>query len=142
MTDTQSYIFDIKEVPSFFDDWNIRFRVIDMNGASSNFKLVFSSYAPSNIGDCLNGGILDTSQVTVITSVDCKLNWDKNSRIISVKDDTQWTIGDNDYPLKAVFLCNKSDNYVIGYCIHTNSFTVTNKVKIEDGTILWSITNE
>ena len=141
MTDTQSYIFDIKEVPSFFDDWNIKFRVMDMDGTSTKFKLVFSDYAPSNIEDCLNGGILNTSQVNVASSVDCKLNWDKDSRIISVKGDTVWNIGDNTYPLKAVFLCNKSDDYVLGYCIHITSFDVTNKVKIEDGTILWSITN-
>ena len=137
----QSYIFDIKEVPSFFDDWNIRFRLMDMDGVSNNFKLVFSDYAPSNIEDCLNGGVLSSS-VNVASSVDCKLKWDKDSRVISVKGDAQWTIGDNDYPLKAVFLCNKSDDYVLGYCIHTASFTVTNKVKIEDGTILWSIVNE
>ena len=137
----QSYIFDIKEVPSFFDDWNIRFRLMDMDGASNKFKFVFSDYAPSDIGECLDGKVLSSS-VNVASSVDCKLKWDKDSRVISVKGDVQWTIGDNDYPLKAVFLCNKSDNYVLGYCIHTNSFTVTNKVKIEDGTILWSITNE
>ena len=88
------------------------------------------------------GFFLKSSSVNVASSVDCKLKWDKDSRVISVKGDVQWTIGDNDYPLKAVFLCNKSDDYVLGYCIHTASFTVTNKVKIEDGTILWSIVNE
>ena len=134
----QSYIFDIKEVPRFFDDWNIRFRLMDMDGVSQNFKLVFSSYAPSDISDCLNDGML-SDEVTVASSVDCKLKWESDSRVISVKDNVVWNVGDNNYPLKAVFLCNKFDNYVLGYCIHSTSFDVTNKVQIDDGTILWSI---
>ena len=133
-------MFDISDVPRFFDDWNIKFDVVRMDGASNNFQLVFSNYAPDNIGECLNSDGTLSSDVTVIASVDCKLKWDSVSRIISIKGDTTWNIGDNNYPLKAVFVKNKLNNYILGYCIHTTSFNVTNKVKIEDGTILWSIT--
>ena len=142
MTEVQSYIYDFQRVPRFFDDMNVngKFKLLDMDGASSNFQIVFCSYSPSNLDDCIGSDGKLTSDVTVQQAVDCKLKWENNA--ISVVGDTQWTIGDNVYPLKAVFIRDKVTQYVLGYCINIMSFEVTNKIIFDGGTILWSISDE
>ena len=140
MTDVQSYIYDFQRVPRFFDDFNIKFKVIDMDGASSNFQIVYCTYAPNNIDDCLASDGKLSSDVTVQQAVDCKLKWEDDT--IYLKDNTTWNIGDSIYPLKAVFIRDKATQYVLGYCINITSFEVTNKIIFDDGTILWSITDE
>jgi len=135
MSEVQSYLFDFQRVPLFFDNWNNQFTVAEMN-ASSNFQFVFSDYCPTNIEDCLSSGVL-SDDVNVLATVDCSLKWE--NEIISVRSDATWNISTSVYPLKAVFLRCKRTGFVLGYCINVNSFEVTNKVKIEGGTILWSI---
>lgn len=137
---TQSYIFDFQRVPSFFDNWNIQFKLLEMND-SNNFQLVFSSYAPSNISECLSGDVL-SSDVTVASTVDCSLKWTSDTGLIQIRNDATWSIGDSTVPLKAVFLRHKSSGYVMGYSINMNSFEVTNTVTLEADTILWSISDE
>ena len=139
MATTTSYLWDFTTVPYFFTNWNVLFSLNEMNSAN-NFEFVFCDYAPTNINDCLNGSVL-SSNVHTITSVDCSLDWNSDTQIIKVRNDVTWNIGDNIYPIKAVFLRKKANGYVMGYCIHQNSFEVTNKVKIEKDTILWSIHN-
>ena len=141
MTDTQSYLFDFERVPMFFDKMNISYKLLEMN-SSNNFQLVFSDYASDNIQDCLNlDGTLNTTNVHIAQSgsavVDFSLKWD--NEIISVRNDTTWTVGDANVFLKAVFIRNKATGFVLGYCIHMNSFDVTNTVTLPKDTILWSI---
>lgn len=144
MSDSYSYLFDFQRVPTFFDKWNIDFSVADMN-TSENFEFVFSDYAPDNISDCLSGTALNTTNVHIAQSgsavVPCSLKWNSETGIISVRNDTTWTIGDNNIFLKAVFLRHRYTKYVMGYCIHMNSFDVTNSVIFDENTILWSITD-
>lgn len=121
------------------DDWNIKFKLLEMND-SNNFQLVFSSYAPSNIDECLSGDVL-SSDVTIAATVDCSLKWTSASGLIQVRNDATWNVGDNTVPLKAVFVRHKSSGYVMGYSINMNSFEVTNTVTLEENTILWSVTN-
>lgn len=138
----QSYLFDFQASPLFFDRWNIDFKLLEMND-SDNFEFVFSDYASDNIQDCLTSGALNTTNVHIAQSgtavVDCSLKWDSDARTISIRDDVEWEVGDDNVFLKAVFLRNKTTGFVMGYCIHMNSFDVTNSVTFDKDTILWSI---
>lgn len=143
MSEVQSYLFDFQRSPSFFTNWNIKFLLSNMTN-SENFSIVFCDYASDNINDCIDSnGILNTTNAHPIATIDCSLEWDGETEIITIRNDATWSIGDNHYPLKAVFICSKSTaNYVMGYCINMDNFEVTNQIKFEAGTILWSIKDE
>lgn len=140
MSEAKSYLWDFTSTPQFFSAWNDKFETVEMTPSLSGlYEFCFSDYAESNINDCLNGTTIDTTKVHIIASVDANLIWDGNLNIIKVGDNVTWNIGDVIHPIKAVFLRRKSNGYVLGYCIHNNSFNVTNKVIIPKDTILWSI---
>ena len=137
MVDAQGFIFDFTRVKDFFDNWNILFKLSDMN-TSNNFKLVFCSDSPPNIDECLNaGGGINTNVVTVADTVYCSLKWENET--ISIRNDTTWNI-DGEVPLRAVFLV--SNNYVMAYSINMSEFIVSNKIVFDEGTKLWSIYDE
>lgn len=137
MSEVQSYIFDFSRSPRFFEDWNLKFTVNEMKSSSNLFQIVYCDYAPSDINDCLNGDVLDTSKVHVLTSVDFSLKYDDG--IITVREDATWNLSTTVRNLKAVFIRHKATGFVMGYSINTVGFDVTNIVKLEKGTILWSI---
>lgn len=137
MSEYTSYPWDFTRVPRFFLDWNKKFDVELMTATSNNFKFVFSNYAPSNIEDCLTDNGTLSSDVNVIATIPCSLKRNEECTTIEVGNNVEWNIGQSVYNIKAVFLCTAT-GYVIGYCIHNNSFEVTYKVRIEKGTILWS----
>jgi len=138
MTEIQSYLFDFHRTPNFFQNWNNKFKVLEMDGTSLNFQLVFSSYGSDNIDECLNGDVIDTSVVTNRYTVDCALKFDATTDIVSIGADVTWSLGSTIVPLKSVFLQHKATGTVMGYSIHMNAFEVTNQVKLEKDTILWS----
>ena len=109
-----------------------------MNGAS-NFQLVFSSYCPSSIGECVNGDGALNSSVTLTKVSDCGLKW--QDEIIKLSADVTWSIGDDIVPLKAVFLRDKNSGFVLGYSINNTPFEITNQLKLNKDLIFWSITN-
>ena len=138
MTDSQSFLFDFTRVDDFMDQWNLSFKLSDM-ATANNFQLVFCTDAPNNIRECLtSGGALDVNAVTIPSggAVDCSLKWEDNA--ISIRSDTTWNIT-GEVPLKAVFIRNKANGYVMAYCIHISEFTVTNKIIFDGGTVLWRI---
>lgn len=139
MSEEQSFLFDFQRSPTFLDNMNVKFHLLEMN-SSNNFQVVFSTYAPTNIQDCLNSDGTLNSDVTIQESLDCSLKWEND--IISIRNDVTWNIGDVYYPLKAVFIRNKSNGYVMGYSINITSFEVTNEVIFEEDTILWSFRDE
>lgn len=139
MSEEQSFLFDFQRSPTFLDNMNVKFHLLEMN-SSNNFQVVFSTYAPTNIEDCLNADGSLNSDVTIQSSLDCSLKWEND--IISIRNDVTWNIGDAYYPLKAVFIRNKSNGYVMGYSINITSFEVTNEVIFEEDTILWSFRDE
>lgn len=139
MSEVQSYIFDFKITPRFFEEWNLKFTVNEMKSSSNLFQIVYCDYAPSNINDCLHGTILNAINVHVLHEVDCSLKYEDG--IISVREDASWNMGSNVYDLKAVFIKHKGTGFILGYCINPNTFEITNTVKLEKGTILWSIVN-
>lgn len=139
MSEEQSFLFDFQRSPTFLDNMNVKFHLLEMN-SSNNFQVVFSTYAPTNIQDCLNSDGTLNSDVTIQESLDCSLKWEND--IISIRNDVTWNIGDAYYPLKAVFIRNKSNGYVMGYSINITSFEVTNEVIFEEDTILWSFRDE
>ena len=134
----QSFPFDFQRTPNFFSGFNNSFHLSDMSGVSGRFQFVFASYSPNNIEECLNGNMLDSSMVTVASTVDTKLIWHNDDEYIATKDDTVWEIGATNETLQAVFLIDKDTSFVMGYSIHPNPFNVTNQVIIRDGTVLWS----
>lgn len=138
MAEFQSYIFDFQRVPRFFKDWNVNFKVDDMQKTDNLFQIVFCDIAPDNLVDCLNGTVLN-GNVNIVGTCDISLNYDND--VISVRNDATWTIGENIKQIKAIFVRVKSTGYVMGYSINTTAFDVTNEVVIEKDTILWSIVN-
>lgn len=95
----QSYLFDFSRVPTFFENFNIKFNVSDMyqyvrkdefeegedpyelvsEGSDTAFELVIASSSYNNIDACLNSdGTLDTTVVEVIDNITCGLNWKKH----------------------------------------------------------------
>ena len=141
MSEYTSYKWDFTRVPRFFVDWNKKFDIELMTATSNNFQFVFSDYASSNISDCLNTNGTLSSNVNVLHTLDCALARNEECTVISVPNQVTWNIGTAVHPIKAVFLRQISTGYVLGYCIHENSFEVTNKVIVPENTILWSIQN-
>ncbi len=139
MSEIQSFLFDFKKVSDFWDNWNIKFKIADM-GVADKFQLVFCTYAPNSIEDCLNNGQINTTNVTVSDVIDCTLDWEDNT--ISFGEDATLTIGDDELMLKAIFLRDKTTEYVMAYSINLTEFDVTNTLTFDEGTILWSIKDE
>lgn len=133
----QSFMVDWSRVPDFFTYWNKLYDVSAMNGTVGNFEIVFSSYAPDNIQDCLAGTLLN-EDVVITHREDCGLEWDSNG-IVSIFTDVIWNVGDEIIPLKAIFLRNKANGVVMGYSINQTSFDITNQVILDADTVLWSI---
>lgn len=137
----QSYIFDFQRTPLFFDGWNKYFTVDEMRQNADNFEVVYTNHAPTDINECLNGGVLNTSNVVVNNNYVANLSLNYDNGVITVRNDSTLNIGDNIFPLKAVFIRNKNTGFVMGYSINNTAFEITNVVKLEKDTILWSITD-
>ena len=132
-----SILIDWSRVPTFWRDWNVKFKVDGMNGSTSNFNIVFVSFAYDTIDECLSGGKLKPEVLAGVSeTIPCGLLYD-DTELVKIADDVEWTIGDNIIPIKAIFLTT-DDGYVMGYSINISSFEVTNKLIIEKDTILWS----
>ena len=137
MTEVQSYLFDFNRVSTFFDEWNNKFSVSDMDG-SNKFEVVVSSYSPNNINECLNAnGTLNTSVVTGTYSQNLPLTWANDT--IKVAFDVTFNFGTSIVPLKSLFIKHKSIGYVMGYSIFMATFNVTNQLVLDADTVLWSI---
>ena len=134
---SQSYLFDFNRVDTFFEEFNKKFNLSDMDG-TNNFEIVVSSYSPSNISECLNAnGTLNTSVVTGTTAQNLPLLWTNNT--IKVAFDVTFNFGTNIVPLKSLFIRDKTTGYVMGYSIFMNTFNVTNQMVFDADTDLWSI---
>lgn len=149
----QSYIFDFSRVPSFFRNFNSAFFVDEMyqtvdgttTDATNCFELVWCSYGDgANIDDYLNeDGSLDESKCTIYDTAYCGLEYvedEYGDATIGLHEAVEFTIGDENIPLKAIFLRSRSSGYVMGYCINMVSFTVTNKAVFDEDVIFWDIT--
>ena len=144
----QSFLFDFTRVKSFFEQWNVAFKLTDMN-SSNNFRLVFASDSPNNIDDCLDNGVIDEDVVTYATQtvggvtsdaiIPMSLKYENDT--ISIRNDTTWNIGNEPMPLKSVFITT-TDGYVMAYSINISEFTVTNKIVFEGGVTLWRIIDD
>lgn len=147
----QSYIFDFSRVPSFFENFNIGFfvdemtKIIDGETVSEGtecFELVWVDYGADNIGEYLTSdGLLDES-VHIYQSKSCALDWIQDQygdATIELHGNVEFNVGENNVPLKAIFLRNSSTGYVMGYSINMNPFSVTNKAVFDDDVIFWDI---
>lgn len=133
----QSFLIDWKRQDDFWEKWNISFRTVEMNG-SNTFELVFVSYCPEDITDCVSGGVLKPEVVQgAVATISVGLNWDKQG-IVSIANNVTWNIGNSIVPLKGIFLRSKVTGYVLGYSIAMTSFDVTNQMVIDKDTVLWS----
>ena len=134
---SQSYLFDFYRVDTFFEQFNKKFEVADMDG-SNNFEIVVSSYSPNNISECLNSnGTLNTSVVTGTYVQNLPLLWANNT--VKVAFDVTFNFGTSIVPLKSLFIRDKTTGYVMGYSIFMTTFNVTNQLVLDADTILWSI---
>ena len=134
---SQSYLFDFYRVDTFFEQFNKKFDVSDMDG-TNNFEIVVSSYSPNNINECLNNnGTLNTSVVTGTYVQNLPLLWANNT--VKVAFDVTFNFGTSVVPLKSLFIRDKTTGYVMGYSIFMTTFNVTNQLVLDADTILWSI---
>ena len=163
----QSYLFDFSRVDSFIENINVAFFIDEMfkvtgydnttgtytyedDDVDDNFQLVFVEYGEDNIEDYLDSdGFLlasydedDHPTHGHTHKMDCALDYynrGNGSSTIELHDDVEFTIGDKNIPIKAIFLRSTSTNYVMGYSINMRPFTVTNKVVFDDDVIFWDI---
>ena len=134
---TDSFIFDWHRPSDFWNQWNKKFKVEEMNGAD-NFEIVLASHCSDNIDDCLtDSGTIDTNNVTVLRTMPCGLLFEDN--MIKLSDDIYThTVQGEIYTLKAIFLRNRVSGYVVGYSIALGTFEYTNLFVFDEGTIFWS----
>lgn len=154
----QSYLFDFSRVESFIENINVGFFIDEMfrvtaynsstgtytyedDNIDDNFELVIANYGGDNIEDYLDSdGYLNLTENIMVE--DCALDYynrGNGSSTIELHDDVEFTIGDVNVPIKAIFLRSKSTNYVMGYSINNKPFSVTNKVVFDDDVIFWDI---
>ncbi len=145
----QSYIFDFSRTPTFFEHFNIDFKLADMDSTTANFEMAIVKYGGDNIDEYLDSedGTLDTDTIGSenILVEDCKLSFEADSmgditiRLAeNVTFDIYDTLGDVNIPLKAIFLRDKETGYVMGYSINLVSFNVTNAVVFDENLIFWN----
>lgn len=137
MADDFSYVFDFQRVDDFFDRWNVNFKTTGDFDVANKFQITLCSYSSDNISDCLIGGVIDTSNVTIYSSQDCTLNWSNEE--VSLGADVTFNLSTNIVPCKALFIRHKASGVVLGYCINGVAFDITNTLKFSKDTILWSI---
>ena len=148
----QSYSFDFARVPSFMENFNIAFFIDEMyktvdgtlvNEGENAYELVWVSYGYDNIQDYLDefGNLKD--DVTIYDSVECTLEWIQDEfgdATVGLYDEVSFDIGDENVPLKALFLRDASTGYVMGYCINIYPFYVTNEAVFDGDIVFWDIT--
>ena len=120
------------------------------------FQLVIVEYGADNIEDYLDengylkqeiefiddgqGGLVQRDDILI---EDCSLDYfnrGNGSSTIELHGNVSFDIDDDvNIPIKAIFLRSKSTNYVMGYSINNNPFTVTNEVVFDDDVIFWDI---
>lgn len=154
----QSYLFDFSRVKSFIENINVgffieeMFKVIDYDektgeykyeddNIENNFELVIAEVGGNNIEEYIDsdGFLTVTENIRV---EECALdfyNRDNGSSTIELHGTVSFNIGDENVPIKAIFLRSKSTNYVMGYSINNRPFTVTNEVVFDDDVIFWDI---
>lgn len=133
-----SFLVDWSKGYQFWENWNKKFDVDNMNGTVGNFKLYFSSYAYENFDDCIDAsGHLVSTVIQQSHAEDCGLIWNNGESSIRISENVTWNIGDSVVPLKAIFLTDVH-GYVLGYSINTNSYDVTNQLIIDEGSYLWT----
>lgn len=156
MAEEQSFLFDFTRTPTFFENFNIKFNLSDMNTSKDvakpleNFELVLASYCETNIQDCLNndGTLADTVEIGVNADDEelvktVGLDWIRDSYgdgTIELHGDVVFDVGDIDVQLKAIFLRDKTTKFVMGYSINMVAVPVTNQVVFDDEVIFWDIT--
>ena len=158
MAETErSYIFDFSRVPTFFAHMNVcresgqstpvGFKLSDMDGETLNYELVICQSGGDNISDYLTlDGLLDEATIdpqgTLLLAEDCSLECtidDVGDMQIKIGAETTFDIGEQNIPLKAIFLRDKDSKYVMGYSINMVAFTVTNAVIFDEDVIFWDI---
>ena len=159
----QSFIFDFTRTDDFFEQFNKKFDLDDMfkvvsydeddgytyedDDVDDNFELVLVFYGGTNISDYLDSSAsyskLKSSLSSYMQVEEVALDWynrGNGEATIELHGEVTFSIGDDNKPLKAVFLrTNDTDKYVMGYSINTNPFSVTNEVVFDDDVIFWDI---
>lgn len=159
----QSYLFDFNRTDDFFENMNINFNISDMyvitgydedtgeytyedDTIGDNFSLKIVTYGGDNIEEYLDDTAeyskldIDTIGSGNVISQSVGLDWYNRGNgecTVELHDTVTFTIGDNNIPLKAIFLCE--GDYVMGYSINMRAFSVTNEVVFDNDIIFWDI---
>ena len=138
-----SLIFDFNRADWFYDDLNINFGK-DTFLDSPQYLIIASQCSP-NIDECFDGTThqLINNSIDILATENIQLEWSEGvdgSRAIVVGEDFEYPIVSDTVRIQGLFFVS-SNNTLIGYCIYDNPTKITNVLKIEEGTILWSVTN-
>lgn len=140
-----SFLFDFSRVDSFYENLNSMFFISEMDG-NSNYEFVLSEHTANNIEECVdsNGCLNENVDVNDDLVVPCCLTWSNNddgTNTISLTEDVVWSLGDDVVYMKSLFLRNASTGYVLGFCINLNTVSVSNELRLNEGTILWTVSD-
>ena len=150
-------LFEFTRVESFMDDINRVdcFDTRDMDGITPNYKFILASDCADDINDCIDdeGTLINPMQngkgVNIVETENAEdglvsMLWSEGingERTMSVADSTiQYSFGENEYDVKAIFLCNIADGtgYVIAYSINNKAITVRGDLILPCDGIVWS----
>lgn len=134
----ESFLIDLTFVDDFDEVRNTKWSSSDFNG-TAKCELVFSSYCPDNIEDCVNSNGTINSSVTIDETADIKLMENKENirnKYLYISESLELNIDDN-FDVKAIFLRIKSNGYVLAYMINIGTpMRFCNKIIFEEDNVL------
>ena len=135
----ESFPIDLTFVDDFDEVRNTKWSSSDFNGAANKCELVFSSYCPNNIEDCLTSSGTLNSSVTIDERADIKLMENKENirnKYLYISESLELNIDDN-FDVKAIFMRKKSNGYVMAYMINIGTpMRFCNKIIFEEDNVL------
>jgi len=159
----QSYLFDFTRTDDFFENFNINFKLEDMfkvtgydsetqaytyedDTIGANYELAIILYGDDNFSMYLD----TTSSYSKVKSnlmenamvEDVSLDWynrGDGEATIELHGSVTFEIGDDNVPIKAVVLQDKTTKCVLGYSINMKPFSATNQIVFDDDVIFWDI---
>lgn len=149
---TQSFLFDMTLINTFWDNWNKTgwYGAESMVENQSKYEIIIADTSSTNplndVNDALeNGEIKSTVNLHTGMIGKASLLYNKTdatwNRSISFSKDCVINIGDENIFVKALFIRNTDTNKVIAYSILSDRFPVTNKITIPKDTLVWNIIN-
>ena len=135
----QSFIFDFRKSPTFFQKWNKEFDVEDI-GSNCFYLVLVDDICADNIDDVLTEDGQISYSNTHLLKKQCFLEYtqiDNDHSEITLDGEVEITLA-NPFNMKGAFLTNDA-GYVMGYSINTSSLQISEAIIFEDGLRFWTM---